>query len=46
MGSTRVSRVLYEPNQKSTRIEIYKTISTQPGPNCDEPGWLAGSNPF
>jgi len=35
-GSTRVSRVLDEPGQKSTCIEICKKISTQPDPN---PWW-------
>jgi len=32
-GSTQMSQVLDEPGQKSTRIEICKKISTQPGPN-------------
>jgi len=32
-GSTRVSRVLGEPGQKLTRIEICKKISTEPDPN-------------
>jgi len=32
-GSTQMSRVLNEPGQKLTRIEIYKKISTQPDPN-------------
>jgi len=32
-GSTRVSRVLDEPGQKSTRIKICKRISTQPDSN-------------
>jgi len=31
-GSTRMSQVLNESGQKSTRIEIYKKISTQPDP--------------
>jgi len=31
--STRVSQVLHEPGQKSTRIEIYEKFSTQPGTN-------------
>jgi len=35
-GSTRMSQVLGGPNQKSTRIEICKKISTQSGPN---PWW-------
>jgi len=33
-----MSRVLKEPGQKSTRIEICKKISTQPDPNP----WWAG----
>jgi len=37
-GSIGVSRVLDGPSQKSTRIEICKKISTQPGPNP----WWAG----
>jgi len=32
-GSTRVSRVLGDPGKKSTHIEIYKKISTQPNLN-------------
>jgi len=41
-----MSRVLNEPSQKLTRIEICKKISTQPNRTRGEPGWLAGSNPF
>jgi len=37
-GSTQVSRVLSESGQKSTCIEIYKKISTQPDPNL----WWTG----
>jgi len=39
-GSTWVSRVLGEPSQKSTRIEICKKISTQRGLNLWW-AWLA-----
>jgi len=42
-SSTRMSRVLNEPGQKSTRIEICKKISTQPDPN---PWWVGLAREF
>lgn len=38
-----VSRVLDEPGKKSTCSKVCKSFSTQ---TCDDPGWLAGSNPL
>jgi len=43
MDSTWMSRVLNEPGQKSTRIEICKKNLTQPGPN---PWWARLAHGF
>jgi len=42
-GLTQMSWVLSDPGQKSTRIEIYKKISTQLGPN---PWWVELAHGF
>jgi len=46
MGSTQMSRVLNEPGQKSTRIEICKKISTQPDPKTWRAGLAHGFQPI
>ena len=42
-GSIRMNRVLNEPDQKSTHIEICKKISTQPSSN---PWWAELTREF